>query len=122
MEDEIFPSTTDINTLIDEVVDDTNEVNEAEEAAFLTSVLGPEAAAEAPVSQEVREAYEPEHNDLGVTYTTKGGKDILVGQKETGKYFIKFVPGGELPPELKGEFTVQDLAHQAVRTYLARQE
>lgn len=52
---------------------------------------------------------------------TKFGKTILIQRTSLGRTFqIKFAEGGELPEELKGEYTRATDALAAVATYKAR--
>lgn len=101
---------------------DSEPTRSPDEESFLKDVLGPYAA-EAPLPSSDRpnqEAYdERKHAAPTKVYVTEGGKEVHVDKKESGKYFVKFVPGGELPASLQGEFTREDLAHQAVKVYLA---
>lgn len=56
-------------------------------------------------------------------FVTKGGKRInAVLDKKTHLYSIQFVPGGELPSELKGVFTSVHRAEQEIINYLANQK
>lgn len=99
-----------------------SSVNERDDKMFLKEVLGPAADAVMddqdlkvlPEKRKLKDAPEP------AVYVTSGGKEIRVHKTETGKFYIKFHPGGELPKELRGEFTQEDLARQAVRLYLAK--
>ncbi len=96
-----------------------------DEQAFLKDVLGPYAA-EAPKSQSERpkqEKYDSDkkHAAPKIVHMTKGGKEIHVDQRDSGKFFVKFVPGGEMPKELSGEYTREDLAHESIKVYLAKQ-
>ncbi len=56
-------------------------------------------------------------------YETKGGKGIHVKHDKMGTFWhIEFVPGGQLPGELQGNFTNDSEASHAVEQYLAKQD
>jgi hypothetical protein len=50
---------------------------------------------------------------------SENGKTIRVSKRENGKFFIELVPGGEVHKLMAGEFTHEDIAHKAIRNYLA---
>lgn len=105
-------------------VETTITTTSHDEDMFLKDVLGPYAA-NAPKPQSERpkqEQYDSDkkHGAPKTVYMTEGGKKIHVDKKESGKYFVKFVPGGELPRELRGEWTREDLAYKSIEVYLAK--
>ena len=90
----------------------------AEERAFLTDTVGPEAAEEAVPYGQLPDREWPVY-----TYETKGGKGIAVKHDAMGTlWHVEFVPGGQLPKELSGKFTSDNNAKHAVEQYLAKQE
>lgn len=91
-----------------------------DEEQFLKEILGPDHAKEASEKKTRQEQYsEAKAAPKSTVYMTEGGKEIHVKQNTTGTYRIEFVPGGELPNEMKGSFTREDIAHSAVKSYLA---
>lgn len=104
---------------VDETIHSTNEPQDEE---FLRSVLGPHAAEalKDPNLKAPQEAYNPKKPVEPKAYITDGGKEIRLEQKQSGKFIIKFYPGGELPKQLQGEYTDETVARQAIRVYLGQ--
>ena len=100
--------------------DSVYEPSAVEEEAFVADVLGNQEAVTTPAkygSAPARDGW-PVH-----TYETKGGKGIKISHDEWGTFWtIEFVPGGQMPPELKGKFTSDVNAKFAVELYLAKQD
>ena len=117
----------------DEEVDHVSEVTPDEEAAFLSDALGPVHAEEAQKlnrETEVKVDWEnkpinphnkPMHPSVTEQYFTEGGKEVKAVHDEVGTFWhVEFSPGGELPAELKGKYTTEQDARQAIRRYLAK--
>lgn len=120
LEDDLFDSGQPDVTFSDHV----DVVHQENSDAFLRDILGP-AAEEAMKQQELKtpqEQYNPKKPTPPRAYVTSGGKQIKLEQDFFGKWTVHFVPGGEMPAELKGQFTREDLAHEAVQLYLAKRE
>ncbi len=120
LEDDLFK--TDQPEVVFE--EDQVSTNERDDEAFLRDVLGP--AAEEALKKEgqrpAQERYDPKKPKAPKAYVTSGGKEIKLEQDFYGKWTIHFSPGGELPKELQGQFTREDLAHEAIQVYLAKRK
>ncbi len=118
LEDALFGNESPVE-MDDDIISSTNETDDK---MFLRDVLGPEAE-EAMKDQDLKspqEKYDPKKPKEPAVYVTSAGKEIRVHKTESGKYYIKFHPGGSLPAELLGQFTHEDLARQQIRLYLAK--
>jgi hypothetical protein len=104
-----------------------------EEQAQLEQILGKDAAAEAPTlnrETEIKTDWEgrpvnphnkPMHPSVTAKFYTEGGKEVKAVHDEMGTlWHIEFSPGGQLPEDLKGKFTNETMAKDAIKLYLAK--
>jgi hypothetical protein len=122
----------------EEEVHSRNEVTKDDEAAFLRDALGAEHAAEAlgkksekadqkPITdwedKPINPHNKPMHPSVTEEFFTKGGKEVKAVHDKIGTFWhIEFVPGGQVPAELKGKFTDENSAKQAIKRYLATKD
>ena len=117
-----------------ELVDSRNVITADEESSFLSDVLGPEHAAEAgrlPNRQKDIEAkwddkpINPQgkvmHPSVEEQFFTEGGKEVKAVHDVVGSlWHVEFIPGGQVPAELKGSYTDERKCRHAIQQYLAK--
>jgi len=117
----------------DEIVE-TNVTDEEDEDQFVKSILGeavtpheehstPTPTRDSDEKPDNKITLQAIHDKRHSPYETPGGKRIRIVKDDWGSFWhVEFMSGGQLPEELSGKYTSDDLADAAVRLYLARKE
>lgn len=116
----------------DEVVE-TNDATPEEQDEFVKSILGqpykttenhttPTPTRDSEDLPDSQRTLQQIHDKYNKPYTTQGGKQIRIVKDDWGSFWhVEFMSGGQLPEELSGKFTSDDLADAAVQVYLNKQ-
>ncbi len=113
--------------------DSVSTFSKDEEDAFVSSVLGPEAALDASKlnreteitakweDKPVNPQNKPVHPSVTEQYFTEGGKEVKAVHDDIGTlWHVHFIPGGQVPKELSGGYTSEPEARHAIKQYLAK--
>lgn len=117
----------------DEQIDDHNDVTEEDTGLFLNDVLGPIHSNEARHlnrETEIKAKWEDKsvnpsgkvlHPSVEEQYFTDGGKEVKAVHDVVGSlWHVEFIPGGQVPLELKGTYTDERKCRHDIKQYLAK--